>query len=430
MRSPQRLDWQEWLAANRDKLGSLWEEKFVTEVLAHVEALDFDFVTAQFPFRDADGKQRYCDFVIQEGEAVRIALEVDGYDKRGTGTGMSREDFVDWQRRQAALVSQGWLLLRFANTDVRDEPQRGREYISLALRRARESLAHQRRLSDSIAKLQKEVADTKSKDTSEILNLTSQITRLKAQLDQAEQTEPLTPAESEHLDQLNAAQEHSKILTKENSTMKTTIWAFTALLAAIIVSFALYATRNTGNAVNPSSSATATNNPTSVVSQSLASTQQVTGLASEKPPRVTTPEPQASPPNYITSINPADEHATKTNQPTAHIKERVALGASCENPVPWRDAGSFTGRWIAVSGPVAEITQSEKSRGAPTWINIGARYPDQNRLTLVIWEDERHLFQSIIPNIGSHVVCALGEVSTYKGIAQIELRSIDQLVTQ
>lgn len=75
---------------------------FAENVLSGEQCLNLSTVTAQYHFSDFDGGNRYCDFVIQECW-IRIAIEVYGYDKRNTGQGMIYDDFVDWQRRQAAL---------------------------------------------------------------------------------------------------------------------------------------------------------------------------------------------------------------------------------------------------------------------------------------------------------------------------------------
>ncbi len=45
-----------------------------------------------------------------------------------------RSDFLDWQRRQASLVAQGWRVIRFANVDVRDNALRCAELLGLLLR--------------------------------------------------------------------------------------------------------------------------------------------------------------------------------------------------------------------------------------------------------------------------------------------------------
>lgn len=128
----------DWVAKNRSVFETEYELLFSRTVLPLVDGLQFTTVQAQYPFVDREGKKRYCDFAIIESEMVQLALEVDGYDKRGTGAGMSREDFVDWQRRQASLASQGWHVLRFANVDVRDRPQQCADHISDLLKRLRQ----------------------------------------------------------------------------------------------------------------------------------------------------------------------------------------------------------------------------------------------------------------------------------------------------
>lgn len=126
-----------WYSDNKHKFHSEYEHVFFKKILMHLPNLDFSHVHAQLPFKDDDGKQRYCDFAINESENIRLAIEIDGYDKSGNGQGMSHDDFVDWQRRQAALTSQGWYILRFANRDIRDEPKRCHENIKKTLHRLR-----------------------------------------------------------------------------------------------------------------------------------------------------------------------------------------------------------------------------------------------------------------------------------------------------
>lgn len=129
---------QHWYALNYSSLGSQFEHFFFENVLKHVPDIDFSTLHAQMPFIDDDGKQRYCDFAITEGQEVRIVIEIDGYDKRGTGAGMTHGEFIDWQRRQSALTAQGWHVLRFANKDVCNEPERCRKNIQSLLSKLRE----------------------------------------------------------------------------------------------------------------------------------------------------------------------------------------------------------------------------------------------------------------------------------------------------
>lgn len=179
-----------WVKKNHSKFGSDFELLFVKTVLPLIPELELDAISVQYPFKDADGRQRYCDFVIKEGDSVRIAVEIDGYDKRGTGTGMSHNEFVDWQRRQAALTAHGWYVLRFANRDVRDWPERCAEHIRLLLKKLRGKSRNQ----------------------------------------------DLTAQEKARLDELAVAQT-MKIdhLKKETGIMKTTVMAFTALILALVL---------------------------------------------------------------------------------------------------------------------------------------------------------------------------------------------------
>lgn len=78
---------KQWLATYKNSFDSPYERMFAENVLAGVQGLNLSTVTAQYHFKDLDGKNRYCDFVIQEG-SIRIAIEVDGYDKRNTGQGI------------------------------------------------------------------------------------------------------------------------------------------------------------------------------------------------------------------------------------------------------------------------------------------------------------------------------------------------------
>jgi very-short-patch-repair endonuclease len=98
------------------------ELAFVLDVLGAVEGLDWSQVSYQVPFKDLRGGQRYADFVITFSSGVKLALEVDGWDKRGTGRGMDREDFDDFLLRQNALAAAGFMVLRFSNRQVSLEP--------------------------------------------------------------------------------------------------------------------------------------------------------------------------------------------------------------------------------------------------------------------------------------------------------------------
>lgn len=364
---------------------------FVLNVLGVIRDIDFQNIQAQMPFRDRDGGQRFCDFVIREGEGVRIAIEIDGYDKRGTGTGMTHNEFVDWQRRQAALVSQGWFVLRFANRDVRDHPDRCAEHIGLLLRSERKKLNHQQELKDSLSRLADEVnkarieAETlkKAREESSLetrlyqrkidtvlaqrSKLEKELASAQRQLDAAHGADELKPAEVSRLRELNAAQNQIRELKEQASTMKTTIWAFTALLALI---FALLVFR-------------------------------------------------------LDLGEPASQAGTSSPKTIAQDPQ----GTTCDNPVSWSSARDFVGQRVAVSGPVMEVVSREGMRGSPTWINIGAPFPADERVAFIIWGQNLDRFGGDLESrLQGRSACGFGLLEEYRGSMQIELTSPGQLV--
>jgi len=132
--------WDEWIAENHRALeedGTPFERLFVEEILRNVPNLSPVSVSAQTQFLDLAGNKRRIDFTIEEGEFVRIALEVDGYDKTGTGGGQSRHEFQAWSYRELSMTAAGWVPLRFANGLIKREPEDLRECIELQLKMRR-----------------------------------------------------------------------------------------------------------------------------------------------------------------------------------------------------------------------------------------------------------------------------------------------------
>jgi very-short-patch-repair endonuclease len=106
-------------------------------VLQHVPGVYPEIVELQRHHEERGGRQRRIDFAIEEGEFVRLAIEVDGYDKTGSGTGWTRAEHDDFLSRQTSVVTEGWRVLRFSNRRVRDEPEACIESIALNLEAAR-----------------------------------------------------------------------------------------------------------------------------------------------------------------------------------------------------------------------------------------------------------------------------------------------------
>ena len=86
-----------------------------------------------------------------------------------------------------------------------------------------------------------------------------------------------------------------------------------------------------------------------------------------------------------------------------------------------RQAGAT--RPVRLKARVASVTFARKSNGRPTFINLGFAYPNPNRLTLLIWGNDRINFPAPPERMFKvgQLVCAQGFVTRYDGVAQIEV---------
>lgn len=101
---------------------SKFEYLFFKTVLCQVPNLRPEAVVPQFQIKDSRGRSRYIDFVVKFGPKPRLALEVDGYDKTGSGGFMSRAAWDDFNYRQNEVVLHGMTLLRFSNMEFSHRP--------------------------------------------------------------------------------------------------------------------------------------------------------------------------------------------------------------------------------------------------------------------------------------------------------------------
>lgn len=376
---------KEWLSRHGDLLkDSRYERMFVQNVLTRVTDLDFSALSAQYHFKDDRGQPRRCDFVIREGSGVRIAIEVDGFDKVGRGAGMTRAEFVDWQRRQASLTAQGWRVLRFANSDVKHHPARCAGPIDLLLRDERSREAHARDLEQRIHQLERKVAEDRAPYGDVGDSRGAELERLKSELDRARKAVALTDEEREDLE---TALRRAESLEKETNIMKTTIWALTALMGLLLVLF--FHSRSPTNEVSAQR----------LMLEAVEQPEQVLPQAVEAPAQAARPAPE-----------PATSPAT-------------LAGSSCAEPLPWNSASEHVGQVIAIVGPVSRVAVREDVRGKPVFITVGQPFPSRQRVDLVIWEGQRGEFFALLEqDLERREVCVFGEVSEREGVPQIVLK--------
>jgi hypothetical protein len=97
----------------------------------------------------------------------------------------------------------------------------------------------------------------------------------------------------------------------------------------------------------------------------------------------------------------------------------------------WNEAKSWAGEFKVVCGPVVDTAYASGSSGKPTFLNIGRSYPDPERFTVVIWDGNRANFPRQPENyyLGKDI-CVDGLIELYKGGAQIEGKTQDQIDIQ
>ncbi len=99
-----------------------------------------------------------------------------------------------------------------------------------------------------------------------------------------------------------------------------------------------------------------------------------------------------------------------------------------EGAIEWSEASQHVGEVVSVFGTVKGSKYASTSKGRPTFIDIGAGYPDKNRLTVTIWGENRG---AVSPSpeamYEGKTLCVTGEVYLYDGASNIEVSSPDQI---
>jgi hypothetical protein len=80
------------------------------------------------------------------------------------------------------------------------------------------------------------------------------------------------------------------------------------------------------------------------------------------------------------------------------------------------EALSHVGESVTVCGMVAGARYAAKSKGAPTFVNLGKPYPE-HVFTAIIWGRQRSQFPYKPEELQGRHVCIIGTVTVRKGIA-------------
>lgn len=82
----------------------------------------------------------------------------------------------------------------------------------------------------------------------------------------------------------------------------------------------------------------------------------------------------------------------------------------------WDEAAEHVGEEATVCGPAISVITDVNDAGEKTgFINIGADYPDPNRFTFVVYDEDLGNFDP-----QQHEYCGTGTIQLYEGVPQIE----------
>ena len=350
------MDWNAFLSRFGDLLArsSPWQLKFARDVLTRVEGLNPAHVAVEKSFVDSTGRPRRMDFAIED-ECVRIAIEVDGYDKTGRGTGMTGNEFHDWSLREVDLVSQGWRVLRFANTLFAREPEHCRHAIEATLAIERGLCEERRQARQEQAGLESKLAEVGH----ESVELQRQLGEARARLARVE-----TAIRTKQLEDIpEKVAQRAEVDVGELERLRIENMA--------------------------------------AIQRSEKAERRVLGMRS-----------------FVIALAVFAAGVAATT----YFLTRPP-GDLCEGEVSWQKASGCIGEAdTSLKGPVVRVEQEPSIPGSPTFIDIGETYPDKERLSVVVWGDDRGKFPPLRQFLGEDV-CIHGVVEFFEGVPQIELQN-------
>lgn len=98
------------------------------------------------------------------------------------------------------------------------------------------------------------------------------------------------------------------------------------------------------------------------------------------------------------------------------------------NAISWSEASQHIGETQCVTGWVKKIAYNASDDGQPTFLDIGAEYPDMHRLVIIISGEHREEFipppEELYKN---KQICVSGQICLYDGVCSIEVNSPSQI---
>ena len=105
------------------------------------------------------------------------------------------------------------------------------------------------------------------------------------------------------------------------------------------------------------------------------------------------------------------------------ISPSALLAADNLKPI---DAVNHVGEQAEVCGKVASATFSTRSKGKPTFLNLGIAFPN-HVFTVVVWGNVRPKFSYAPESLEGKTICVQGLITEYQGKPQIVVSGPSQL---
>ena len=208
--TPAPADWSEWRKHWRTTIRhSEFEWDFAMDVIPAVIGLQPSQVTPQHPFVGIDGRQYHMDFAIVT-EKVKIAIELEGFDKDNSGSGQSKKQHDEFNRRIQSLTALGWKPLTITNAQFKSDPM---HYANL--------------IRQIILEPNSKKIIAEKQDTTEILESIKKLSGVVRKLDSTSKESPA----------ITVVHSDSEALTSIKKIGVAGITVIAALLAALIFAF-------------------------------------------------------------------------------------------------------------------------------------------------------------------------------------------------
>lgn len=96
--------------------------------------------------------------------------------------------------------------------------------------------------------------------------------------------------------------------------------------------------------------------------------------------------------------------------------------------ISWTEAADHVGSKKTVCGDVMSAKTATNSKGQPTFLDVGAAYPDPSRVSVVIWGENLSKFRNEPTRAYSgKSICVKGELYLYQSYVQIEATKQSQI---